>query len=92
MAWNQGTLLKGEAYERGSQQGYLVKDQILATVSVLRDVLAQKDRERISALAATVDSNLLPDEREEIRGISDATGIPYDGILMLNLADRKSVV
>ena len=80
--------LKGSPYERGYQHGRLLKTMIQRNIStfldnkqIAVDGRTQKFIENLPSLMKFIPSHFL----EEMKGVSDGSGIAMDKILLLNL-------
>jgi len=80
----------GTPYEQGVQQGQQLKAIILKNVAIVRKGMADNNMET-EKYRDFVSRNLMfmkeihPDIYDEIRGISDGSGIPFEEIVYLNI-------
>lgn len=82
--------LKGSPYELGYQHGRLLKKQIEGNVKQFVDdyLMANQEHPQIKPFIASLPSILtyVPmDYQQELKGLADGAGIPYEKILLLNL-------
>lgn len=89
--------LSGSAYERGFQHGSLLKEEIqVVTDSLLIDIQKTTDEEPRAFISQFLkETNFVPSMEkwtpellDEIKGISDGSGIPYELIFMHQLGDE----
>ena len=80
--------LRGTPYERGLQQGKLLKDQIQHNIEVYIDQQEFEDNDRILAFQKQLPQllNHVPQKYlEEIQGIADGSSLSFQKLLTLNL-------
>lgn len=80
--------LVGDPYQRGLQQGTLLKDQVRTMAALAAKVAAA--RTGSAARRAALTASLEPDELEEMKGIADGAGVERESILDLNFAYELS--
>ncbi len=79
--------LKGDAYQRGLQQGTLLKEQIAKFVPTYKDTfLADQYRDRVMEMSGRLERNLPEEIRQEARGLADGSEQDYDELVAANLA------
>lgn len=88
--------VSGSPYERGRSHGEMCKELVSGAISAhfdfLRDAfarttgisLARKDVVAVSDRYVPAAENYCPDLVEEVRGIADGAGIPFDEVFSLN--------
>jgi predicted choloylglycine hydrolase len=76
--------LVGDPYQRGLQQGTLLKAQVRA-MTKLADMIAS-GRTDVPPLRAEFAAGLLPDELAEMKGIAEGAGVEYESVLDANFA------
>ncbi len=82
--------LRGSPYELGYQHGQLLKEQVKANVQQFVDGYLMADPEHpqikpfLSALP-TLLTHIPTDYQQELKGLADGSGMPYEKILLLNL-------
>jgi len=85
--------LRGEGYGLGYAQGSALKPEIREMARFLNEDLlgtggvGRAKRDYLLRGAWKLDPFLAPRYREEIRGMSDATGVPYADLLLINTFD-----
>ncbi len=85
--------LRGEGYALGFAEGQALKPEILEIARFLREDVLTKgpigpfSRDWVLSRAWELDAFLAERFREELRGMSDASGVPYADLLILNTFD-----
>jgi hypothetical protein len=80
--------LRGEPYEMGLQQGHLLADTVGQLVTdylhqyVVHDLGVPQSV--LATYARVIDASVPPQLRQEMRGIADGAGLPYQDVLLLN--------
>lgn len=75
--------LVGDPYERGHQQGSLLKEQVRVVAAGMAANLANKAG--VDVRAAELAKELAPDELAEMQGIADGAEIDFSGVLKINV-------
>lgn len=80
--------LKGTPYERGYQYGVLMRDEILGTISEVKNNVAlyyNNDWDYVRQRINEIEANIPDDLTSKMRGIADGCGrTSYDDILLVN--------
>lgn len=85
--------LRGQGYGLGLAEGTAMKAEIREIARFLREdllgkgVLGAGSRDWLLSTAWKFEAFLAPRYREELRGMSDATGVPYADLLLINTFD-----
>ena len=77
--------LYGNAYDRGTQYGTLLHNQLQALHRCFEGLLAAPTQARMLAYADGQEESLPPEVREELQSMSDASGVPYMELVALNI-------
>jgi len=80
--------LYGTPREMGTQYGTLLREPLRALRRYLHAFLSQPFRERMLAIARAAEPALPEAIREELRAISEASGVPYDELAALNAVPK----
>jgi isopenicillin-N N-acyltransferase like protein len=80
--------LYGSPHEIGQQYGHLLKNQLHSLVSLSEGIFSRKKIEEFIKLGKDASHNLTEDMVNELKGISDASGVDYSVLLALNLAPK----
>lgn len=82
--------LKGTPYERGYQHGALLKEQILRNITTYIDTAKARSpiKGRVEEFTESIPllMSFVPDHfKQELKGLSDGSGVPMEKIIALNL-------
>lgn len=78
----------GTPREMGSQYGTLLGRPLRALGRVMHAFLSEPTRRRMLDFARTREAHLPGDIRQELRAISETSGMPYDELVALNVTPR----
>lgn len=79
--------LKGDPYQRGLQQGTLLKEQIRKWVPFFKEMFfADQNRDLVMQMTSSIESVLPEELKSECQGFADGSGQDYHEIMAANLA------
>jgi len=80
----------GTPHEMGFQYGTILKKQLTSLIELSEELFSPKKIEEFIAISQAASPNLPEKMRDELMGISEASGVDYKHILAINLVPRTT--